>query len=277
METESVKSERSSKSHRSRNSGVVRNNQRHSHRSNHSSKSKRTEMAPFQTSVNLNEDSRDGHGQEVIEVQILPQDENWGTETHITGNTSEQSISMEDVNSNWATTNSGGSFACQKHVERIISLMLCMAAFCSPIAMALLPKIGFFPSTFQNEELNQLTKTQLLACNAECKGEKRFEGKQFLPAISSIIHGFFWATIKKSITEIPLFLFRLDCDPHNTSDSPGNWPMGALLSSTLRRHAKDLPLPLNRAALSRHINLLLLAVLHRSSDREHHASARGRH
>lgn len=168
METESVKSERSSKSHR-RNSGVVRNS-RHSHRSNHSTKSKR-EMAPFQTSVNLTtDDSRDGHGQEVIEVQILPQDENWGTETHVTGNTSDQSISMEDVN-NWPTT-SGGNFACQKHIERIISMILCMAAFCSPIAMALLPKLGFFPSTFQNEELNQLTKIHLLACNAECKGKK---------------------------------------------------------------------------------------------------------
>ena len=164
METESVKSERSSKSHRSRSSGI-------NSRSRHSHRSKRSEMAPFQTSVNLTDESRDGHGQEVIEVQILPQDDNWGTETHITGNTSEQSISMEDVN-NWPmTNNSGGSFACQKHIERIISLILCMAAFCSPIAMALLPKLGFFPSTFQNEELNQLTKIQLLACNAECKGK----------------------------------------------------------------------------------------------------------
>jgi vang-like len=164
METESVKSERSSKSHRSRNS-AVNNRSRHSHRS------KRSEMAPFQTSVNLtSEDGREGHGQEVIEVQILPQDENWGTETHITGNTSEQSISMEDVN-NWPMTNSSGNFACQKHMERVFSLILCMAAFCSPIAMALLPKLGFFPSTFQNEELNQITKVQLLACNAECKGK----------------------------------------------------------------------------------------------------------
>lgn len=126
-------------------------------------------MAPFQTSVNLNDDSRDGHGQEVIEVQILPQDDNWGNETHITGNTSDQSISMEDV-SNWPMNNSGGGIACQKHMERVTSLILCMAAFCSPILMALLPKLGFFPSTFQNEELNQLAKTQLLACNAECKG-----------------------------------------------------------------------------------------------------------
>lgn len=175
METESVKSERSSKSHRSRSSGVPVRNNRHSHRSNHSTKSKRTEMAPFQTSVNLtnNDDSRDGHAQEVIEVQILPQDENWGNETHRTDATSDQSISMEDVNGNWPMANSGGSFACQKHMERIISLILCMAAFCSPIAMALLPKLGFFPSTFQNEELNQLSKMQLLACNAECKGKLR--------------------------------------------------------------------------------------------------------
>lgn len=163
METESVKSERSSRSHRSRNSAVTS-------RSRHSHRSKRGEMAPFQhqTSVNLTDDSN-GHGQEVIEVQVLPQD-NWGNETHITGNTSEQSISMEDI-SNWPTNNNGGNLACQKHLERIISLVLCMAAFCSPILMALLPKLGFFPSTFQNEELNQLTKMQLLACNAECKGK----------------------------------------------------------------------------------------------------------
>ncbi len=44
----------------------------------------------------------------------------------------------------------------------------------SPIAMALLPKLGFFPSTFQNEEINQLTKVQLLDCNAECKGKDFF-------------------------------------------------------------------------------------------------------
>jgi vang-like len=125
-------------------------------------------MPPFQTTVNLcNDDNREGHGQEVIEVQILPQDDNWGTETHITGNTSEQSISLENVN--WATSENRG-IACQKHLEQMISMLLCLASFFSPIAMALLPKIGFFASTFQNEELNQLTKIQLLDCNAECKG-----------------------------------------------------------------------------------------------------------
>lgn len=165
METESVKSERSNRSHKSRNSGINSHRSRHSNRNQSSNKGK---MAPFQTTVNLaNDDSREGHGQEVIEVQILPQDENWGTETHITGNTSEQSISMENVN--WPT-NESGALACQKHLEQIIALLLCLASFFSPISMALLPKLGFFPSTFQNEELNQLTKFQLLDCNAECKG-----------------------------------------------------------------------------------------------------------
>lgn len=177
METESVKSERSSRSHRSRNSGANNHRGRHSHRANKSSK--KSEMPPFQTSVvNLTkEDARDGHGQEVIEVQILPQDETWGTETHITGNTSEQSISMEDIN-NWPGSNmDGNSFGCQRYIERIMSLVICFGAFVSPVAMAILPKIGFFPSTFQNEELNQLTKNQLLSCNAECKGMLSFEMK----------------------------------------------------------------------------------------------------
>lgn len=163
METESLKSERSNRSSRI-------NSHRSRHHSTRSQSSKKSgKMAPFQTTVNLgNDESREG--QEVIEVQILQQDENWGTETHITGNTSEQSISMENVN--WPT-NESSALACQKHFEQIIALLLCMASFFSPISMALLPKLGFFPSTFQNEELNQLTKFQLLDCNAECKGKKK--------------------------------------------------------------------------------------------------------
>jgi vang-like len=186
METESVKSERSNRSHKSRNSGINSHRSRHSSRNQSSGKGK---MAPFQTTVNLsNDDSREGHGQEIIEVQILPQnDENWGTETHITGNTSEQSISMENVN--WPT-NDSGSLACQKHFEQILSLLLCMASFFSPIAMALLPKLGFFPSTFQNEELNQLTKIQLLDCNAECKGKVQSHTKIKLSKISFLLHLF---------------------------------------------------------------------------------------
>lgn len=122
-------------------------------------------MAPFQTSVNFSPDDSRVEGQEIIEVQILPQDENWGENTtHVTGNTSDQSISMEDV-SNWPNENQTGvGFACQRYMERLISIVLCLAAFFSPLAMALLPKLGFFSSTFQNTELNQIARASLLVC-----------------------------------------------------------------------------------------------------------------
>lgn len=161
MDTEgSVKSEQSS---RSRRRGT-----RHSHRSNHHNSRKHPDMAPFQTSINLG-DSRDG--QEIIEVQILPQDENWGENTTaITGNTSEQSISMEDV-SNWQNNNdSGMGFACQRYIETTFSLVLTSAAFLSPIAMVMLPKMGFFPTAFESSDLSQINRAHLLACNGECKG-----------------------------------------------------------------------------------------------------------
>lgn len=127
-------------------------------------------MAPFQTSVNLDENGRDG--QEIIEVQILPQDENWGENTTaITGNTSDQSVSMEDV-SHWQSSHSSSGLgtACQRYVETTFSLMLNMAAFVSPLAMVMMPKLGFFTAAFENPDVAQLTKTHLLACNAECKG-----------------------------------------------------------------------------------------------------------
>lgn len=125
-------------------------------------------MAPFQTSVSINgEDS----GHEVIEVQILPQDENWGDNTTaITGNTSDQSMSMEDI-AQWPIGNEVGfGFACQRYMERIFSVILCLIAFFSPLAMVVLPKIGFFPTAFDNADLTPLIKVQLLACNSECKG-----------------------------------------------------------------------------------------------------------
>lgn len=76
---------------------------------------------------------------------------------------------MENVN--WPNLSEGESYPCQKHFEQTLLFLLCFVSLCSPIAMALLPKLGFFPSTFQNEEINQLTKVQLLDCNAECKGK----------------------------------------------------------------------------------------------------------
>ncbi|KAH8253767.1 hypothetical protein KR032_006827 [Drosophila birchii] len=201
MENESVKSEHSGRSRRSRNhnnngggggngsgggggggGGSVNNGyhrerdrSRHSHRSTHSSKSgkgfQRGDMAPYQTSVNMTDDSRDG--QEVIEVQILPQDENWGENTTaVTGNTSEQSISMEDINNMWHRENDKGfGFACRRYVESSFYFLLGCAAFFSPVAMVVMPHVGFFPSAFDHSELTQTVRTQLLACSEQCKGQ----------------------------------------------------------------------------------------------------------
>lgn len=222
MENETVKSEHSSRSRRSRlhhnntsTSGGVggsssgggggshhRDRTRHSHRSTHSNK-KRPDMAPFQTSVNL-EDNRDGH--EIIEVQILPQDENWGENTTaITGNTSEQSVSMEDV-SNWQSCNdSRKGIACQNYIETSLSLFLTAAAFISPLAMVVMPKLGFFPSAFDNADIAQINKTQLLACNAECKGLLvSLVARMILLALG------LWALfLRKPVATLPrIFLFR---------------------------------------------------------------------
>lgn len=70
METESVKSALSDQSSKSRKSRRRNSHKNHSLRSTRSRKLDNG-MAPFQTAVTLNDDSRDG--QEVIEVQILPQ------------------------------------------------------------------------------------------------------------------------------------------------------------------------------------------------------------
>lgn len=169
METESVRSELSSRSRRSS------RHRQHTHRSTRSTKSQRKEssdntMAPFQTSVNINpEMGRDG--QEVIEVQILPQDENWGENTTaVTGNTSEGSQSMEDV-SNWPMESDNGiGFVCTRYFGTTIALGLSFVSFVSPLAMVVLPKIGFFPGLSDNMAIQPSQRIQLLSCTAECKG-----------------------------------------------------------------------------------------------------------
>ncbi|XP_060524999.1 vang-like protein 2-B [Cylas formicarius] len=169
METESVKSENSSRSRRSRSNRDRNNFRQHSHRSTRSTKSRRNdEMAPFQTAVTLTPDNRDG--QEVIEVQILPQDDNWGENTTaITGNTSEQSQSTEDV-SNWpGEPDTGFSFLCQQYMGVIITYVLSTVAFLSPIAMVVFPKLGFFSAL--SSKIGLVDSVKLLACGAECKGQ----------------------------------------------------------------------------------------------------------
>lgn len=144
-------------------------------RSNRSQRKERqnldgSEMAPFQTTVNVRGDSVDNLGQEVIEVQILPQDENWGENTTaITGNTSDRSESTEDV-SHWPNESDGAfGSGCSRYVGPIVAMILGISAFLSPIAMVVLPKLGFFPDS--TTVLTMQQKLQILSCNAECKGQ----------------------------------------------------------------------------------------------------------
>lgn len=77
-------------------------------------------------------------------VILFFKDENWGENTTaITGNTSEQSESIEDI-SQWASDSDAGiGFACQKFVSTTLTGFISAAAFLSPLAMVVLPKIGW--------------------------------------------------------------------------------------------------------------------------------------
>lgn len=160
-------------------------------------------MAPFQTTVNVRGDSVDNLGQEVIEVQILPQDENWGENTTaVTGNTSDRSESTEDV-SHWPNENDGSFSSCNRFMGPVIAMMLGLSAFLSPITMVILPKLGFFPDS--TTVLTMQQKLQLLSCNAECKGQLLgLAFKLVLLGIGS------WAVFlrSKNATMPRIFLFR---------------------------------------------------------------------
>ncbi|XP_063990845.1 vang-like protein 1 [Diachasmimorpha longicaudata] len=223
METESIKSgasehshshhSRSSSKHYRSHSNKTQHHRQHSHRnSSRNNRSQRKErptfdsceMAPFQTTVNVRVNSVENVGQEVIEVQILPQDENWGENTTaVTGNTSDRSESTEDV-SHWPIETDGAfNFTCNRYLAPVVAAALGIGAFLSPIAMVVLPKLGFFPAS--STVLTMQQRLQLLSCNAECKGQLLgLAFKLLLLAIGS------WAIFlrPRNATMPRVFLFR---------------------------------------------------------------------
>lgn len=125
-----------------------RASRRHSHRS--------TRSCP--TQVKVGGDRRD----EVIEVQILPQDDNWGDNTTaITGNTSERSVSAEDVSrlgrGPGDQETPGGLFRCHMWAGTVLTGVLSVTAFLSPVIMVTLPRIEMFEWKVQK-------------CGPECDG-----------------------------------------------------------------------------------------------------------
>jgi len=65
----------------------------------------------------------------------------------------------------------GFSFACRRYVESSFYFLLGCGAFFSPVAMVVMPYVGFFPSAFDHPEITQTVRTQLLACSEQCKGQ----------------------------------------------------------------------------------------------------------
>lgn len=175
----------SSQSNKSNNSGHHR-----SHRSTRSGhRDHPLSSSPMQTSAVLggsNDRSNSGQHQEVIEVQILPQDDGWGDNaTALTGNTSVASGSMDDVSRlgggdggrggdggpndpAWSSNamgqfqsqgNLGWNFKCQRYLGSITAAVLAALAVITPVAMVLLPRMQIVP-----------LRSEQLRCPAECEG-----------------------------------------------------------------------------------------------------------
>lgn len=97
---------------------------------------------------------------EKIEVQILPQDDNWGDQsTAYTGNTSETGFSMDEMRKfakeSFMQEDSG--FDCCRHVSTGVGAILSLLSFFSPIAMVVLPRL-------------KLRGWETGECTVECEG-----------------------------------------------------------------------------------------------------------
>jgi len=142
-----------------------------------------TSPSPLQTAAVMSGNAeRSNNHQEVIEVQILPQDDGWGDNvTAITGNTSVASGSMDDVSrvggpescarmgdgafdAHWPL-NCGGqhqlglAFQCQRYMGTVAAILLGLVALATPITMVLLPRLQIVP-----------LRSEQLRCTAECEG-----------------------------------------------------------------------------------------------------------
>jgi len=82
---------------------------------------------------------------ERIEVQILPQDDNWGeTTTAITGATSEAGFSMEDMSRINKNLEDSIGFNCARYIGSLLTAVFAIVSSVSPIAMVILPKLNLW-------------------------------------------------------------------------------------------------------------------------------------
>lgn len=165
---ESVRSGRSDRSERSHRSHGSHHSRHHRHRSHGSSHNHRrtSDRVRDDRSVTI---QAPGNGSDVdsriaeserIEVQILPQDDNWGDNTTAyTGNTSETGFSMDDMRKfdKESFDDDSGGFDCCRYLSTGLAAILSLLGFFSPIAMVVLPrlKIGGWETS---------------PCTVECEG-----------------------------------------------------------------------------------------------------------
>lgn len=104
-----------------------------------------------------------GLDDERIQVQVIPQDDNWGDNTTaITGNTSETGFSMEDLSKfAFKEQDRQVGVTCARYVGTALTVGLSVIAFMSPIAMVLLPKLDL---------LKWKEDTLSSQCPPECEG-----------------------------------------------------------------------------------------------------------
>ncbi|XP_037082013.1 vang-like protein 2-B [Pollicipes pollicipes] len=116
---------------------------------------------PVSTVVNMfsSEAAHTPAGQDVIEVQILPQD-NWADNTTaVTGNTSDVSTSLDDFGRFYRDPEHTLSFQCQRYLGTTLAGVISLFAFLSPVAMVIIPKTSLLG-----------LKQAQLQCGAECDG-----------------------------------------------------------------------------------------------------------
>merc|ERR1719270_2591542 len=128
-----------------------------------------------ETTVSAQDDSDEQ--QEVIEVQILPQDEHWGENTTAVTINSDMDYNDGGGQGGFIANGTGGNsppelekwrletergmgFRCRRHMGPLLAGFLSMCALISPILMAGLPKLGLFGSLRNNQ----------LQCGVECDG-----------------------------------------------------------------------------------------------------------
>ncbi|KAJ8686390.1 hypothetical protein QAD02_022184 [Eretmocerus hayati] len=160
-------------------------------------------MAPYQTAISVRQDNVENLSQDIINVQILPEEETWAENTTaVTGNTSDRSESVDGVDP-WSNDEIIPDAHCTRYMNVITIVVVVASAILSPLIMVALPKLGLVPDGLSVLPIQQ--RLLYSACNIECKGH--LLGLSFKVTLLGIGN---WAIFfrERSIHMPRLFMFR---------------------------------------------------------------------